>query len=392
MDWPFPGSAERIATDAKDLQRSVVNFVSEVRKIGCLMPTEDADRAPKGLKANSGHLQLWDEGLVDRVGHYTKKREWKRLEEAVVTRFQEQATEQAVLLSKIASAELEGSATLSQAVSTYEGLSLWLGTVEDLDVAVGLDLDGPSLRSSAYSTDDSLRYKKQVTEATEAFKVYERRFRNLQDWTGLLLMRITSQSSGKELSEAFTVTQTYVKEIESDLGRLLDISRLQASIAAETGIKGRTGKRSLRISERERVANLVKSASRHSSLNSITSTNPPTDVQKPLPQTPAVARGVAPVRQHPNPSRDSLNINPSQSQTSLLSRTISGQQTPVSRRSSGSGRSWTQGEGESTAGSVRQSIMGRVPFFRTRSTSNVASVTGNGSKSMIYIPTSSTRC
>lgn len=339
MAWPQPGAVERLATDTMDLHNAVGVFVQELRRFGSL------SELGLGLKSTQPPV----------FGHERprgRKREWTRL--AIDTLAELRRRGNVVR-------ETLGQATVAEVEARLEDFIVYLA---DIDIAATLDVDGV-LRRDGTVFDQAGTYNELVGVARNGHKRVEALSAQLTDATAMLLLEMLEDKP----MQPEPLLET-LDDIESTLLALVDIGAAQVAELVQLGWRGRIGRRSLRIAEREKAARHVRSASRSSSLAT------------PSIKTSSLDRGgedraeESLVDDKPSaPGRPSLTRSmTSFDQLNPLSRRQSNTPSRMSASSSMTSLSIAENDAVTVSSSRRSSashLMRVVPFLRNRSGSDV---------------------
>lgn len=344
MAWPPAGAVERLATDAMDLHHAVSVFVDEIRRFGSL--------SESGLGLKSAQPSFGYERVTRR------KREWTRLAIDTLAELKRRAN---VVRDQL------GQASVADVDARLEDVIVYL---DDIDVAATLDVDG-IFRRDGTVFDQAGPYNELVNVARNGHKRVEVLSAQLTDATAVLLLEMLE--GGPLQSEPLLDT---LESLETTLLALLDIGAAQVAELVEIGWRGRVGRRSLRIAEREKAARHVRSASRSSSLAS------------PAIKSATEERALESLAEKPSvPGRPSLTRSmTSFDQLNPLSRRQSDTPSRMSASSSMTSLSFADNDVATVSSSRRSSashLMRHVPFLRNRSGSDVdkrSNTVGGGSR------------
>ncbi len=401
MDWPLVGGAERLGQDARDLEKALRAYISEVYRIGCLAGTiRGGDRyphRPRGLRDKDGQV------IVDPMtsGANTKSssgissrssRVWKPLDLAGITVVKAKADN---VFRSVQNLQDQATTHSDEDSTPFRQLFLHINALQteiaSIDLAGSLDLDpaGYSFAAIAELVDD---YNTLTIKAARLFKQFENNLQTLSVCSSSLYLLLSTSGDAQELDQVIKTLLTTLDAVVAALIQFEDISRGQEELLA-TGVKGHVGSRSSRavdletlsLSKRRQSSRRESEDSRMSSLRSSNSVHPrdgkargPNEGSEvTMTASPKMEAGGSPLTSgiQPSPSQNSLSslrglpplIRPRQSSNA------SGSGSRMSPSSSIHSLAQTLDEGRDLSSTFRSSTSGLIkamPFLRNLGSSD----------------------
>lgn len=367
MSWPLPGTVERLASDTLDLLGAIKVFVRELYRFGAL------SEGGLGLKPVQPAFGLQFRYTSGTLTPNETRKEWTRINEETIKEVKIRCE------TIMASRDLPPIDT----ESLNDHFGNLLKYISDIDAPATLDIDGVLRSDGAEIYDKSGKYNQLASQARDYYRQYDDITQRLFDNVAMLLLK-NPEEGDTAASEYSALAFAGMEEIQNILATLFAIGSEQNNALVELSWRGRIGKRSIRIAERELNYRHIRSGSHSSSLTSTRVSRTPSrsaSISENAQESLGDVRGARPSKR-PSLTRSMTSFD----QLNPLSGRRRSTATNVSRVSASSSMTSLSAALEqegTTANSFRNStsnLIRGLSFMRNRSGSDV-----DDSESAIYV-------